>query len=87
MFRANGFGVFDMLGNVFEWTEACYHDGYVGAPANGEVWTTETCDSRVLRGGSWDSVPVSTVRSADRSVRTPADRATSDGFRVARTLP
>ncbi len=52
-FQANAFGVFDMLGNVWEWVEDCYNANYKGAPMDGRVWTGGACGSRVMRGGSW----------------------------------
>ena len=57
-YRANRFGLHDMLGNVWEWTEDCWHNSYNGAPANGSAWTTGgNCRLRVLRGGSWYYLP------------------------------
>jgi formylglycine-generating enzyme required for sulfatase activity len=89
-FAANGFGLYDMLGNVWQWVEDCWNDSYVGAPVDGSAWLSGDCSRRVLRGGSWSSLPVF-VRSAARS------RARADGqdfdyssyatFRVARSLP
>jgi len=49
---ANAFDLHDMLGNVLEWVEDCWHDDYTGAPSTGEVWSGGNCDYRVLRGGS-----------------------------------
>jgi len=85
-FRPNGFGLFDILGNVWEWSEDCYHDSYAGAPSEGQAWTTEPCDSRVLRGGSW-SDPPRLSRSAERGWNSSANRSSFNGFRVARALP
>jgi formylglycine-generating enzyme required for sulfatase activity len=89
-FRANAFGLYDMLGNVWQWTEDCWNENYVGAPADGVAWERGDCTKRVLRGGSWSNLP-EFVRSASRS---KADSAGGDfdysnyaGFRVARTLP
>ena len=85
MFVANDFGAYDMLGNVFEWVEDCWNDNYQGAPVDGSAWTGGDCDKRVLRGGSWFSMP-KFVRSAYRN-RFPSDhRSSSFGFRVAREI-
>jgi len=89
-FGPNPFGLYDMLGNVWQWVDDCWHDTYIGAPEDGSSWATGHCDRRVMRGGSWDNLPVF-VRSAARS-RGYADGADFDyssyaGFRLARTLP
>ena len=85
-FPANGFGLHDMHGNVWEWVEDCWHDSYASAPADGSVWTSGgDCSLRVLRGGSWFSSPVN-LRSATRNGSTTGNRDSYFGFRVARTL-
>ena len=85
-FPANAYGLHDVHGNVREWVEDCWHGSYRGAPADGSAWTVgKSCERRVLRGGSWYSVPQG-LRSADRG-RLPAGvRYGFTGFRVARTL-
>jgi formylglycine-generating enzyme required for sulfatase activity len=65
-FAANGFGLYDMVGNVGEWVEDCYHENYLGAPIDGSAWTSENCGHRVTRGGSWLTVPDG-LRSASRN--------------------
>lgn len=84
-FAANGFGLHDMHGNVWEWTEDCYHFGYRGAPTNGSVWTGGDCKNHVLRGGAWIYDP-GFHRAALRFSFTAVERYSTVGFRVARTL-
>ncbi|MBV8105386.1 MAG: formylglycine-generating enzyme family protein [Hyphomicrobiales bacterium] len=84
-FPANAFGLYDMVGNVWEWTEDCWHKNYNGAPADGSVWKSDDCNLRVVRGGSWYDSPVN-LRSADRDGANPGGRYYNLGFRVARTL-
>ncbi len=85
--RPNAFGLFDMHGNVWEWTQDCWHDNYTGALTDGRAWTTGCSGSfRVLRGGSWSGNPA-ILRSAVRGGNTPDDRSgLSGGLRLARTL-
>jgi formylglycine-generating enzyme required for sulfatase activity len=86
-FAANGFGLYDMQGNVKEWTLDCYQEGlgYRGAPTDGSAWTSGNCRSRVLRGGSWLSY-ARLLRVAFRSTGAPGERRNDVGIRVARTL-
>ena len=84
-YSANGFGLFDVLGNVWEWTEDCWNGSYRGAPADGAPWYGSDCSRRVMRGGSWTVTPRH-LRSAARLRLTTGVRATYAGFRVARTL-
>ena len=84
-FKANAFGLNDMLGNVWEWTEDSYHDSYNGAPTDGSAWQGDGA-KRVLRGGSWNDAPRD-MRAAIRNSNKPARRFISFGFRLARTLP
>jgi formylglycine-generating enzyme required for sulfatase activity len=85
MFSANPFGLYDMAGNVWQWTQDCLHDNYKGAPDDGSAWTSDACKMHVLRGGCWLSAPL-LVRSANRLRNAVNDRGNAVGFRVARTL-
>ena len=84
-FGSNGWGLHDMHGNVFEWVEDCWNVNYKGAPRDGSAWRSGECSVRVLRGGSWFSVP-SNLRAAIRFWVTTGNRNNGVGFRVAQTL-
>lgn len=84
-FKPNAFGLKDMLGNVWEWTEDSYHDSYKGAPTDGRAWQGDGA-KRVLRGGSWNNAPRN-VRAAARNGNKPALCFSFFGFRLARMLP
>lgn len=84
-FKANVFGLKDMLGNLWEWTEDSYHDSYDGAPASGGSWQGNGA-KHALRGGSWNSDPQN-VRASVRNSNRPTLRFSIFGFRLARRLP
>jgi len=89
-FSPNAFGLYGMLGNAWQWTEDCWHPSYVGAPADGRAWRTGDCNKHVVRGGSWDNVPIfvrSAVRSGAMNDGKDFDYSTLTGFRLARELP
>ena len=83
-YRANAFGLYDMLGNVEEWTQDCWNANYSGAPADGSAWSTGDCALRAVRGGAWDDAPVG-LRAAYRVGSPTVIRVYRRGFRVATT--
>ena len=86
-FKPNAFGLHDMIGNAWEWTEDCWNANYNGAPNDGSAWTTGQCSvGRVLRGGSWINSPRN-ARSANRLRNDSSVRGDGFGFRLARMLP
>jgi len=86
-FPANGFGLFDMHGNVWEWIEDCWSDEYSSdTPADGSPYLKPGCGGHVMRGGSWEDY-AGDVRSAARVGSGGEEQSWSDGFRVARALP
>lgn len=85
-FPPNAFGLYDVHGNVWEWTEDCWSDEYApDAPANGSPYLRANCGGRVLRGGSWEDYP-GDIRAAARVGSNAEEPSWSDGFRVARSL-
>jgi formylglycine-generating enzyme required for sulfatase activity len=84
-FAVNGFGVYDMIGNVWEWTGDCFYGDYATARLETASRSAEVCDARSVRGGDWFSTEFS-LRPAVRA-RADVDAHNDDiGFRVARTL-
>jgi len=84
-YPANPWGLYDVHGNLWEWAEDCWNDNYQGAPTDGSAWRHGNCSQRVLRGGSWVSVPGG-LRCADRIRGGAGLRDYGVGFRLARTL-
>jgi len=83
-FKPNAFGLYDMIGNVWEWVGDCYTASYWGRPADGSAWVWDGgCERRGLRGGAWSSRP-SDARSAKRNSAAADYRAVDVGFRIAR---
>ncbi len=85
-FKPNAFGLYDMIGNVWEWTEDCWAATHIGRPRDGSAWTWDVgCDRHTTRGGGWLSAP-----ERNRIAwpgRDPIEkRNTQFGFRVARDL-
>ncbi len=84
-FAPNPWGLYQVHGNVMEWTEDCYSKDYVGAPSDGSPATSGECDVRLTRGGSWDDLPIA-LRAAKREARPVQHRNYAVGFRVARDI-
>jgi formylglycine-generating enzyme required for sulfatase activity len=84
--RPNAWGLHDMLGNAWEWTEDCWHEGYGGAPEDGSAHIEAgeaDCVRRVNRGAGWNSNPRN-VRSSNRGNYAGVYRYNIIGFRVVR---
>ncbi|ODG99405.1 peptidase C14 [Nostoc sp. KVJ20] len=83
-FPPNGFGLYDMHGNVWEWCQDNWHDSYKGAPRDGSAWINNDNQYQILRGGSWFSNP-KYCRCASRNNGNRAERGNffnAFGFRV-----
>lgn len=82
--RPNAFGLYDMLGNVWEWVQDCWVADYAGAPQDGRPQLNGDCSVRVLRGGGWNS-EAAYVRFAVRGSYVPDLNDPSNGLRLARS--
>ena len=84
--KPNAFGLFDMIGNVWEWAEDCASLSYFGRPVDQRAWIWDGgCRRRVQRGGGWITGPERS-RSAFHGDGDAEDRAEFAGFRVVREL-
>ena len=95
--QANSFGLYDMMGNIDEWVQDCYHqnDAYYGAPMDGSAWVEGDCDAeylggvvetvRMLRGGSYRTYP-KYLRPSFRRASVPGSSNTQSGLRCARDI-
>ena len=87
-FAPNGFGLYDMHGNVCKWVEDCWHDNYEGAPSDGSAWTIDSLggeDERVWRGGSYSRLRPN-LRSAARGGLQSSGVDYCLGFRLVQDL-
>ena len=82
----NPLGLYDMAGNVWQWTQDCYDESYKATPTDGSAAIGMDSCYRVARGGSWNIRPGG-VRSAARGWLDPTGRFDYLGFRLARTSP
>ncbi len=83
--RPNPFGLYDVLGNVYEYVEDCANDSYNLAPNDGSAWLSGNCEERMFRGGAARGLPEE-VRLPERGFVGIDERSSYNGFRVALTL-
>jgi len=85
-FKPNAFGLYDTLGNAWEWVQDCFEETYDLVPDDGSARKgSDTTCSHSLRGGAWDVGPQA-LRPARRGNNTANNWSSGAGFRVARTL-
>ena len=82
-FKPNAFGLFDMMGNTWEWVEDCYADNLADLSDDGVARISGDCSQRAVRGGAW-SAAARMLRVALRAKAPTATRFDDVGFRVAR---
>jgi formylglycine-generating enzyme required for sulfatase activity len=81
-YPANPWGLYDIIGNVWEWAADCYKESYVGAPTDGSAWTWSGCARHVMRGGSWNDEPMG-LRVSNREMDHSTNRFNVLGLRLA----
>jgi hypothetical protein len=82
---SNTCGLYDMSGNVWEWTQDWYDGTYYDISPDTDPAGATSGASRILRGGSWRNASV-TTRVADRTGYDPPVIDSNNGFRLARTM-
>jgi formylglycine-generating enzyme required for sulfatase activity len=85
-YAPNAFGLHDMLGNAWEWTQDCWNPDYTDAAPDAAAAASGECAMRVVRGGFWDDSPTA-LRAAYRVGSPTTVRVYGRGFRVVRDLP
>lgn len=83
-FEPNAWGLYNVHGNVWDWTEDCWNETNAGNPGDGSARTTGDCTWVVARGGAWNYSPTY-LRSAFRYWNEPVNRSGVQGMRVVRS--
>lgn len=85
-YRPNPFGLYQVHGNIYEWTQDCYNKRYtLDTPVDGKPWLEGDCSKRIVRGGEWGWT-ANSIRSGARNENRADSGAGSLGFRVVRDL-
>lgn len=84
-FRANPWGLYNVHGNVWDWTSDCWNEANAGNPGDGTARTDGDCTWRAVRGGAWN-YGATYIRAAFRYWNLPGNRSGVQGLRVVRVL-
>jgi formylglycine-generating enzyme required for sulfatase activity len=84
--KPNAWGLYDMHGNVWEWTQDWYDGEYYEKSPHDDPPGPSAGSYRVVRGGGWDC-GAGDCRSASRAVEEPGGRSNVIGFRLLRKVP
>jgi formylglycine-generating enzyme required for sulfatase activity len=83
-FPANRFGLYDMVGNVWQWCSDWYSESYYGQSSLVDPRGPVSGTTRIRRGGAWNVIQPFRLRCANRGAMLPSKTATNIGFRCAR---
>lgn len=84
-YKPNGFGVYNMIGNVFEYTADCRHRNFIGAPDDGSAWVSNCYnEGRITRGGSYQVSD--TLKAINFRIGRLTSRHLDVGFRLAHSI-
>jgi formylglycine-generating enzyme required for sulfatase activity/class 3 adenylate cyclase len=86
-FPPNGFGLYDMLGNAWEWVEDCWKSSFRLPPVDVTAWEEVLCKARDRRGAAWNSDHRYAYNLGVRANSRPDLSAEIYSFRVARNYP
>ena len=84
-FVPNAYGLYDMVGNMFEWCWDLYSSSYYVSSPSSDPRGASSGSNRVVRGGCWNNYGVSNTRAADRFNYGPGSRSSFVGFRCVRS--
>jgi formylglycine-generating enzyme required for sulfatase activity len=84
-FAPNAYGLFDVHGNVWEWTADCWSPNHASASTDGAA-VGGACEARVIKGGGWNS-PGAQLRAAEREPFAQGARRNDVGLRLVRDMP
>ncbi len=85
-YAPNPFGLYQVHGNIYEWTQDCYNKRYnEDTPTDGSPWLEGDCSKHMIRGGPWNW-QAQTIRSGYRDSASPTSGTSVVGLRVVRTL-